>query len=113
MYYSILYIRNILYLHRVCFTRITFFFKSGENYFYLFIFFRRGKEFSGDIDTLISHPMFTSNNQKKKSDKLQIVVDVLKKINLITETISLGETKFMVGNNTFIFFKKIKLYYIL
>lgn len=61
-----------------------------------FFCFRRGKEYSGDIDTLISHPMFTSNHEHKKCNKLQIVVDVLKKSNLITETISLGETKFMV-----------------
>lgn len=60
------------------------------------LFFRRGKEFSGDIDTLISHPNFTSNNLKKKNDELPKVVDILKKNNLITDTISLGETKFMV-----------------
>lgn len=67
-------------------------------YIYLIIclFYRRGKEYSGDIDTLISHPTYTSKDQKKKSDKLQIVVDVLKKNNLITDTISLGEAKFMV-----------------
>jgi len=37
-----------------------------------------------------------SQDLKKKSDKLQVIVDVLKKNNLITETISLGEAKFMV-----------------
>ncbi|KAL4148348.1 hypothetical protein QTP88_002612 [Uroleucon formosanum] len=57
--------------------------------------YRRGKEFSGDIDTLISHPSFMSHGLKKKSDKLQVIVDILKKNNLITETISLGEAKFM------------------
>lgn len=62
----------------------------------IFLNFRRGKEFSGDIDTLISHPTFTSKDLKKKSDKLQVVVDILKKNNLITETISMGDTKFMV-----------------
>lgn len=40
--------------------------------------------------------MYTSQDIKKKSDKLQIVVDILKKNNLITDTISLGEAKFMV-----------------
>lgn len=40
--------------------------------------------------------MYTSKDLKKKSDKLQIVVDILKKNNLITDTISLGEAKFMV-----------------
>jgi len=44
---------------------------------------------------LVSHPLFTSNDLKKKTDKLQVVVDILKKNNLITDTISLGETKFM------------------
>lgn len=57
---------------------------------------RRGKEYSGDIDTLISHPEFTSKDAKKKHDRLKVVVDVLKSKNLITETISLGELKFMV-----------------
>lgn len=67
-------------------------------YIFLLYYFnyRRGKEFSGDIDTLISHPSFTSKDDKKKCDKLQVVVDILKKSNLITDTISLGETKFMV-----------------
>ncbi|XP_060842274.1 DNA polymerase beta-like [Rhopalosiphum padi] len=57
--------------------------------------YRRGKEFSGDIDTLISHPSFMSHDNKKKCNKLQVVVDILKKNNLITETISLGDAKFM------------------
>jgi len=38
-----------------------------------------------------------SQDLKKKSNKLQVIVDVLKKNNLITETISLGHTKFMVN----------------
>lgn len=37
-----------------------------------------------------------SQDTKKKSNKLQVVVDILKKNNLITETISLGDAKFMV-----------------
>jgi len=37
-----------------------------------------------------------SHDTKKKSNKLQVVVDILKKNNLITETISLGDAKFMV-----------------
>lgn len=63
---------------------------------FFYYYYRRGKEYSGDIDTLISHPEFTSKDAKKKNDRLQVVVDVLKSKNLITETISLGELKFMV-----------------
>lgn len=74
-------------------------------YFLILILFcfncRRGKEFSGDIDTLISHPEFTSKGLKKKNNILQVIVDILKKNNLITETISLGDTKFMVIGFTF------------
>jgi len=75
---------------------IIFFFYKKFIYSFFFLNFRRGKEFSGDIDTLISHPSFMSHGLKKKTDKLQVVVDILKKNNLITETISLGEAKFMV-----------------
>lgn len=79
--------------------KYTFYIFSIKNifiFFFIFFNFRRGKEFCGDIDTLISHPSFMSHGLKKKSDKLQVVVDILKKNNLITETISLGEAKFMV-----------------
>jgi hypothetical protein len=62
---------------------------------------RRGKAFSGDIDTLISHPTFMSKDLKKKNNMLQVVVDILKTNNLITETMSLGDTKFMVIGFTF------------
>jgi len=75
---------------------ILYFLYKKHIYSIYFLNFRRGKEFSGDIDTLISHPSFMSHGLKKKSDKLQVVVDILKKKNLITETISLGEAKFMV-----------------
>uniref|UniRef100_A0A2S2Q9K8 DNA polymerase n=1 Tax=Sipha flava TaxID=143950 RepID=A0A2S2Q9K8_9HEMI len=63
--------------------------------------YRRGKAFSGDIDTLISHPTFMSKDLKKKNNMLQVVVDILKTNNLITETMSLGDTKFMVIGFTF------------
>lgn len=59
--------------------------------------FRRGKAASGDIDTLITHPTYTSadHEKKHKTNLLKNVVHALEKCSLITETISLGETKFM------------------
>lgn len=45
-----------------------------------------------------------SKDLKKKNNKLQVVVDILKKNNLITETIALGDTKFMVIK-LFIFYR--------
>lgn len=61
--------------------------------------FSRGKAESGDIDVLITHPSFTSKqheNKKFKTNLLKDVVAALEKCSLITDTISLGETKFMV-----------------
>uniref|UniRef100_A0A1Y1MJA5 DNA polymerase n=1 Tax=Photinus pyralis TaxID=7054 RepID=A0A1Y1MJA5_PHOPY len=57
--------------------------------------YRRGKSESGDIDTLITHPSFTSKSSK--SDLLEGVVRTLEKCGLITERLSLGNTKFMVS----------------
>ncbi|XP_068901143.1 DNA polymerase beta-like [Tenebrio molitor] len=56
--------------------------------------YRRGREESGDIDALVSHPNYTSG-RSKKPDILKNVVASLKSCGLITETISLGDTKFM------------------
>lgn len=56
--------------------------------------YRRGKKESGDIDTLISHPSFTSSD-KKSHKLLESVVNKLKECGLIVETISLGDVKFM------------------
>lgn len=56
--------------------------------------YRRGKQESGDIDCLITHPNFTSKS--KKCDILKIIINTLKNCGFITETLSLGETKFMV-----------------
>lgn len=60
--------------------------------------YRRGKNESGDIDVLITHPSYTSKNKeaKKKTGFLKDVVKCLEKKGLITDTISQGETKFMV-----------------
>ncbi|XP_033225029.1 DNA polymerase beta-like [Belonocnema kinseyi] len=58
--------------------------------------YRRGKEESGDIDVLITHPNYTSGkDSKKQSQFLKSVVQCLEKRKLITDTISLGGTKFM------------------
>lgn len=60
--------------------------------------YRRGKEESGDIDVLLTHPTYTSKEKesKKKISLLKDVVECLEKKKLITDTISLGPTKFMV-----------------
>ncbi|KAG5870115.1 hypothetical protein JTB14_025998 [Gonioctena quinquepunctata] len=59
--------------------------------------YRRGKLESGDIDTLITHPRLTSDkiNKKTKNNMLSDIVNMLEKSGLITDTLSLGETKFM------------------
>lgn len=60
--------------------------------------YRRGKEESGDIDVLITHPDYTSKakDAKKKNISLKTIVECLERKKLITDTISLGSTKFMV-----------------
>ncbi|KAK7864609.1 hypothetical protein R5R35_003198 [Gryllus longicercus] len=58
--------------------------------------YRRGKLESGDIDVLLTHPSYNSSESPKKKTKLlHDVVKLLEKKNIITETISLGDTKFM------------------
>ncbi|XP_024938080.1 DNA polymerase beta-like isoform X2 [Cephus cinctus] len=59
--------------------------------------YRRAKETSGDIDVLITHANYTSTEKesKKKCTLLKDVVEMLEEKNLITDRISLGETKFM------------------
>ncbi|KAK5638695.1 hypothetical protein RI129_012990 [Pyrocoelia pectoralis] len=55
--------------------------------------YRRGKLESGDIDTLITHPSFTSKSPK--NNLLDDVVRTLESCGLVTERLSLGPTKFM------------------
>ncbi|XP_046428498.1 DNA polymerase beta-like isoform X1 [Neodiprion fabricii] len=59
--------------------------------------YRRGKDESGDIDVLITHPKFTSESMdaKNKGGMLKNIVKHLEKEGIITETISIGNTKFM------------------
>ncbi|XP_011692401.1 PREDICTED: DNA polymerase beta-like isoform X1 [Wasmannia auropunctata] len=59
--------------------------------------YRRGREESGDIDVLVTHPDYTSKarDEKKKAISLKGIVECLEKKQLITDTISLGSSKFM------------------
>ncbi|KAL5505174.1 hypothetical protein EMCRGX_G006568 [Ephydatia muelleri] len=56
--------------------------------------FRRGATSSGDIDVLLGHPSYTSESSKKPP-YLKSVVDVMEKEGFVTDTLSLGESKFM------------------
>ncbi|CAD5119044.1 DgyrCDS7693 [Dimorphilus gyrociliatus] len=56
--------------------------------------FRRGASSSGDIDILLTHPEFTSTSGKK-SHLLKAVVTQLEKAKFITDTLSMGDSKFM------------------
>lgn len=58
--------------------------------------FRRGAASSGDIDILIGHPDYSSD-VKKKPDLVKRVVKVMEEAGFVTDTLSLGETKFMVS----------------
>jgi DNA polymerase beta len=63
----------------------------------MFTTYRRGKLESGDIDVLLTHPLYTSTDgDKKKSELLKQVVTLLESKKLIIDTISLGDVKFMV-----------------
>ncbi|CAF0996899.1 unnamed protein product, partial [Brachionus calyciflorus] len=71
--------------------------------------FRRGAESSGDIDILLTHPEYMSTSPQKitkKESKIKIkktgprdllkkVVDKLIEVDFITDTMALGDTKFM------------------
>jgi DNA polymerase beta len=64
----------------------------------LFTTYRRGKLESGDIDVLLTHPSYTSaDGNAKKSQLLKEVVNSLLSKQLIIDTISLGDVKFMVS----------------
>ncbi|KAK7111393.1 hypothetical protein V1264_011031 [Littorina saxatilis] len=56
--------------------------------------FRRGAESSGDMDILLTHPSYTSTT-KKKPELLQKVVKQLESIKFVTDTLSLGDSKYM------------------
>lgn len=50
---------------------------------------------SGDVDILLTHPNYTSQNEPKKNPHLKKVVEKLTQVGLITDTLSHGDTKFM------------------
>ena len=54
-----------------------------------------GAASSGDIDVLLGHPSYTSESTKKPP-YLKSVVDVMEREGFVTDTLSLGESKFMV-----------------
>ncbi|PRD29769.1 UNVERIFIED_CONTAM: Polb [Trichonephila clavipes] len=56
--------------------------------------YRRGAAESGDIDILLTHPRYSSLDSKQP-DLMKRVVTRLEKEGLITDTIMLGESKFM------------------
>ncbi|XP_063362822.1 DNA polymerase beta-like [Cydia amplana] len=56
--------------------------------------YRRGKQESGDIDALVTHPSVVADSKKKHNEQLlRNIVDAL--TGLVTDTISMGDTKFM------------------
>ncbi|KAL0979261.1 hypothetical protein UPYG_G00182900 [Umbra pygmaea] len=56
--------------------------------------YRRGAESSGDIDILLTHPDYTSVDEKQPK-LLHAVVEHFESIGFITDTLSKGDTKFM------------------
>ena len=56
--------------------------------------YRRGLATSGDVDVLLTHPLYTIDC-KNQSELLKQVVTSLEDFGLVTDRISLGKTKFM------------------
>ncbi|CAF0917211.1 unnamed protein product [Didymodactylos carnosus] len=62
--------------------------------------YRRGcKSASSDIDILLTHPTWTSKNKRDTTPLLQKVVQSLTKSGFITDTMALGDNKFMFNRN--------------
>eukprot|EP01147_Barroeca_monosierra_P010381 gene10381-2513_t len=64
--------------------------------------YRRGASSSGDIDILMTHPKFTSEDKKNNkitnkdfAKTLSSVVEAMKDAGFVTDSLSCGETKFM------------------
>jgi len=73
--------------------------------------FRRGAPYSGDVDILLTHEDHRSSafgkkgtDARQKDNYLKEVVDALKEEDIITDTISLGKTRFsgvcLAGNKS-------------
>ena len=58
-----------------------------------------GASSSGDIDIILSHHDYTSESTKKPP-YIRQVVERMEKEGFVTDTLSLGERKFMVRHNT-------------
>ncbi|XP_029619099.1 DNA polymerase beta-like, partial [Salmo trutta] len=56
--------------------------------------YRRSAESSGDIEILLTHPNYTSMDEKQPK-LLHAVVEHFESIGFITDTLSKGDTKFM------------------
>ena len=54
-----------------------------------------GAASSGDIDILLGHPSFTSES-KSKPPYIKSIVGEMEKDGFVTDTLSAGESKFMV-----------------
>ncbi len=61
--------------------------------------FRRGAQFSNDIDILITHSNFLSTSKSDSKMMLDRIVNQLISIGFITDTLGFGSTKFMVTSN--------------
>ena len=75
--------------------------------------FRRGADSSGDIDLLITHPLYVSGSYVKENEELKSkkdlivhskqspkplldkIVNKLIRMNFITDTLAFGDTKYM------------------
>lgn len=62
--------------------------------------YRRGQPECGDIDVLLTHPSFVSSKNSKEQKRssttlLKEVVNHLKNVSLVAETIALGDVKYM------------------
>ncbi|XP_072938673.1 DNA polymerase beta-like [Epargyreus clarus] len=57
--------------------------------------YRRGKLESGDIDMLITHPTFKMTSDKKKHGEQMLKKLVAALNEIVTDTLSIGDTKFM------------------
>ncbi len=54
-----------------------------------------GAKSSGDIDILLGHPSYSSVDSKKPS-YVKSIVQLMEEVGFVTDSLSLGESKFMV-----------------
>ena len=70
-----------------------------SNYTYNVCEILSGAASSGDIDIILGHPDYTSKSSKKPP-YIRRVVQRMEASNFVTDTLSLGETKFMVSSES-------------